>query len=125
MVNSTLTKGEGGRYTVTARLIGVNDDAGNVVTLTQNAGRDARGVREAARRGAASRRSKSLADAKACIDQRTAKPDKAAEAANKAHQDAAEPRAGRVLPGAARAGQEGAPGGGREAPAGRPPRATR
>ena len=37
VVNSTLNKGEGGRYVVTARLIGVNDDAGNVVTLAQNA----------------------------------------------------------------------------------------
>jgi len=38
VVNSTMAKGEGGRYTVTARLTGVNDDAGNVVTLAQNAG---------------------------------------------------------------------------------------
>ena len=34
--------GEGARYTVTARLAGVNDEAGNVVTLTQSARRDAR-----------------------------------------------------------------------------------
>ena len=38
LVTSTLNKGEGGRYTVTARLIGVNDDAGNVVSLTQKEG---------------------------------------------------------------------------------------
>ena len=65
MVNSTLNKGEGGRYAVTARLIGVNDDAGNVVTLTQNAERDARGVRQAARRRRCEPAVKSLADAKA------------------------------------------------------------
>ena len=79
VVNSTLNKGEGGRYTVTARLVGVNDDAGNVVTLTQNAERDAGGVRQAAGRRRCEPAVKSLADAKACIEQRTAKPDKAAE----------------------------------------------
>ena len=83
VVNSTLNKGEGGRYVVTARLIGVNDDAGNVVTLAQNANEtpEAFGKRLAA---ALQPAVKSLADAKGCIDQRTAKPDKAAEAANKA-----------------------------------------
>jgi tetratricopeptide (TPR) repeat protein len=64
-------------------LAGVNDDAGNVVTLAQNANEtpDAFGKRLA---GALEPAVKSLADAKGCIDQRTAKPDKAAEAANKA-----------------------------------------
>ena len=37
VVNSTMAKGEGGRYAVTARLTGVNDDAGIVVALAQNA----------------------------------------------------------------------------------------
>src|SRR5215210_2381713 len=37
LMSGTLTRG-GGRTTVTARLIGVNDDAGNVVTLTQPQG---------------------------------------------------------------------------------------
>ena len=45
-------RAQGNRYTVTARLTGVNDDAGNVVTLAQNAGREPAGVRQAARRGA-------------------------------------------------------------------------
>jgi tetratricopeptide (TPR) repeat protein len=83
VVNSTLNKAEGGRYTVTARLIGVSDDAGNVVTLAQNAGEtpEAFGKRLATALGPAV---KSLADAKACIDQRTAKADKAADAAAKA-----------------------------------------
>jgi tetratricopeptide (TPR) repeat protein len=83
VVNSTMAKGDGGRYTVTARLVGVSDDAGNVVTLTQKAGESpqAFGKRLAA---ALQPAVKSLPDAKACIEQRTAKPDKAAEAAAKA-----------------------------------------
>ena len=83
IVSSTLNKAEGGRFTVTARLAGVNDDAGNVITLAQNANEtpDAFGKRLAE---ALEPAVKSLADAKGCIDQRTAKPDKAAEAANKA-----------------------------------------
>jgi tetratricopeptide (TPR) repeat protein len=83
VVNSTLNKADGGRYTVTARVIGVSDDAGNVVTLTQNAGEtpEAFGKRLA---NALEPAVKSLADAKACIEQRTAKPDKAADAAAKA-----------------------------------------
>jgi tetratricopeptide (TPR) repeat protein len=83
VVNSTMAKGDGGRYTVSARLVGVSDDAGNVVTLTQNAGESpqAFGKRLAA---ALQPAVKSLPDAKACIDQRTAKPDKAAAAAAKA-----------------------------------------
>jgi tetratricopeptide (TPR) repeat protein len=83
VMNSTLNKGDGGRYTVTARLIGVSDDAGNVVTLAQNAGEtpEAFGKRLAE---ALEPAVKSMADAKACIDQRTAKADKAADAAAKA-----------------------------------------
>jgi tetratricopeptide (TPR) repeat protein len=83
VVNSTMAKGDGGRYTISARLVGVSDDAGNVVTLTQNAGESpqAFGKRLAA---ALQPAVKSLPDAKGCIDQRTAKPDKAAAAAAKA-----------------------------------------
>jgi tetratricopeptide (TPR) repeat protein len=83
VVNSTMAKGAGGRYTVTARLVGVSDDAGNVVTLAQKEGESpqAFGKRLAA---ALQPAVKSLPDAKACIEQRTAKPDKAAEAAAKA-----------------------------------------
>ncbi|MEO6055492.1 MAG: hypothetical protein ABIQ49_01505 [Gemmatimonadales bacterium] len=83
LVNSTMNKAEGGRYAVTARLIGVSDDAGNVITLTQNANETpaAFGKRLAQ---ALEPAVKSLAEAKSCIDQRTAKPDKAAEAAGKA-----------------------------------------
>jgi hypothetical protein len=38
IVTGTLSKGKDGRPSVTARLIGVNDDAGNVVTLNQDQG---------------------------------------------------------------------------------------
>ncbi len=64
-------------------LVGVNDDAGNVVTLSQNQGESpqAFGKRVAE---ALDPMVKSLPDAKACVDQRTSKPDKAADAANKA-----------------------------------------
>lgn len=83
VVNSTISKGNGGRFTVTARLVGVNDDAGNVVTVTQNPNEtpEAFGKRLA---DALQPAVKSLADSKACIEQRTAKADKAADAANKA-----------------------------------------
>ncbi len=83
LVSSTMAKGEGNRYTVTARLTGVNDDAGNVVTLNQNAGEspDAFGKRLA---DALEPATKSLPDAKGCVDQRTSKPDKAVESATKA-----------------------------------------
>ncbi|MBA3498170.1 MAG: hypothetical protein H0T86_13790 [Gemmatimonadales bacterium] len=83
LVNSTLNKAAGGRYAVTARLIGVSDDAGNVVTLAQNANEspDAFGKRLAK---ALEPAVKSLAEGKACVDQRATKPDKAAAAANKA-----------------------------------------
>jgi tetratricopeptide (TPR) repeat protein len=83
LVASTIAKGQGGRYAVTARLLGVNDDAGNVITLAQNQGESppAFGKRLAQ---ALVPMVKSLPDAKACIDQRTSKPDKAIESANKA-----------------------------------------
>ena len=61
----------------------MNDDAGNVVSLTQNPNEtpDALGKRLA---DALEPAVKSLGDAKGCIDQRAAKADKAADAANKA-----------------------------------------
>jgi tetratricopeptide (TPR) repeat protein len=83
LISSTMQKGEGNRFTVSARIAGVNDDAGNVVTLTQNPGEspEAFGKRLA---DALEPATKELEDAKACIDQRSTKPDKAVEAANKA-----------------------------------------
>jgi tetratricopeptide (TPR) repeat protein len=83
LISSTLNKGEGGGYVVTARVVGVNDDAGTVVSLAQKPGEApaALGKRVAE---ALEPAVKSLGDAKACIEQRTAKPDKAADAARKA-----------------------------------------
>jgi tetratricopeptide (TPR) repeat protein len=82
LVNSTLAKGAKG-VTVSARLTGTNDDAGNVVSLTQNPGEtpEAFGKRLAS---ALEPAVQSMDEAKACIDQRQSKPDKAAEAAQKA-----------------------------------------
>jgi tetratricopeptide (TPR) repeat protein len=82
LVNSTLSK-NANRYTVTARLTGANDDAGNVVTLTQNPGEapDAFGKRLAS---ALEPAVESMDEAKSCVEQRKSKPDKAAEAAQKA-----------------------------------------
>ncbi len=83
VVPSTLSKGQGGRYSVTARVLGVNDDAGNVATLVQQQGESpqAFGKRIAE---ALEPMVKSLPDAKSCLEQRTSKPDKAADAAQKA-----------------------------------------
>jgi tetratricopeptide (TPR) repeat protein len=83
VVTSTLNKDKGGGYVVTARLIGVNDDAGQVVTLAQKPGEtpEAFGKRLA---DALEPAVKALDDAKACIEQRTSKPDKAEDAAKKA-----------------------------------------
>jgi tetratricopeptide (TPR) repeat protein len=83
LMTGTLARGEGGRATVTARLIGVNDDAGNVVTLTQQQGQSLDDFGKKLAR-ALDPAVKSLPDAKACIDQRTSKADKAEEAAKKA-----------------------------------------
>jgi tetratricopeptide (TPR) repeat protein len=83
LMTGTLQRAQGGGTTVTARLVGVNDDAGNVVTLTrgQGQGLEAFGKKLAQALAPAV---KSLPDAKACVDQRTSKPEKAADAANKA-----------------------------------------
>jgi tetratricopeptide (TPR) repeat protein len=82
LMSGTLTRG-GGRATVTARLIGVNDDAGYVITLTQQPGQSLQDFGKKLAR-ALEPAVKSLPDAKACIDQRTSKPDKAEDAAKKA-----------------------------------------
>jgi tetratricopeptide (TPR) repeat protein len=74
---------QGGGTTVTARLVGVNDEAGNVATLTQGQGQSHEDFGKKLAQALAPA-VKSLPDAKACIDQRTSKPDKAAESANKA-----------------------------------------
>jgi tetratricopeptide (TPR) repeat protein len=83
IVTGTMAKGEGGRMSITARLIGVNDDAGNVVSLSQPQGQS---LQDFGKRIAKALEPavKSLPDAKACVDQRPTKRDKAEEAAGKA-----------------------------------------
>jgi tetratricopeptide (TPR) repeat protein len=83
IMTGTMSRGEGGRTIVTARLVGVNDDAGNVVTLTQGQGQSLEDFGKKIAR-ALEPAVKTLPDAKACIDQRTSKPDKAEDAAKKA-----------------------------------------
>ena len=83
LMSGTMTPGAGGGTTVTARLIGVNDDAGYVVTLTQQKGQTLEDFGKKLAR-ALEPAVKSLADARACVDQRTSKPDKAEAAAQKA-----------------------------------------
>lgn len=83
LVSGTLARDKGGRTTVMARLVGVNDDAGNVVQLTQQQGQTPEdfGKKLALALAPAV---KSLPDAKACVDQQATKLDKAAAAADKA-----------------------------------------
>ena len=82
LVNSTLSK-NANRFNVTARVTGTNDDAGNVATLTQNPGESpqAFGKRIAQ---ALEPAVETMDEAKSCIEQRKSKPDKAADAAQKA-----------------------------------------
>ena len=83
IVTSTLAKAQGKGYTVTARIHGVNDDAGNVVAVAQQPGENPQAFGKRAAE-ALEPMVETADEAKACIDQRTAKPDKAAEAAQKA-----------------------------------------
>lgn len=82
IVTGTMAKADGGKTSVTARLIGVNDDAGNVVVLSQDGQTPEDFGKKIAK--ALEPAVKSLPDAKACVDQSTTKPDKATDAANKA-----------------------------------------
>jgi tetratricopeptide (TPR) repeat protein len=83
LMTGTLAHGAGGRTSVTARLIGVNDEAGYVVTLTQQQGQSLEDFGKKLAR-ALEPAVKALPDARACIDERTSKPDKAEAAAQKA-----------------------------------------
>jgi cytochrome c-type biogenesis protein CcmH/NrfG len=81
LVSSAMTK-TGNQYAVQGRLAGVNDEAGSVATVPQDAlSLTDLGARVADKLELAY---KSLTDAKSCTDQRATKPDKAADAANKA-----------------------------------------
>ena len=83
MVLSSLVRGEGGRYAIETRLAGLNDDAGQVVRLTQmpNESFEDFGKRVAEALQPAFR---VLPDAKNCETLRQTEPNKAKEAASKA-----------------------------------------
>ncbi len=83
MVSSTLARADAGRYTLTARFSGLNDDAGAVVSLTQEPNQkfEDLGSKVADQFSSAV---KALEDARECINLRTARPDKAQQAAEKA-----------------------------------------
>lgn len=81
LVTSQMSKAPNGQWSMIARLAGTNDDAGNTVRLTgpgnpQALGNSAVQALEPAL--------KALDDARACMDQRATKPDKALAAAQKA-----------------------------------------
>ena len=83
LVLSNLIRGEGNRYTVEARLAGINDDAGQVVRLTQNANES---FEDFGKRVAQSLQPafRALPDARECEAKRQTEPAKAAEEAAKA-----------------------------------------
>ena len=83
IVTGTLAKANNGRPTVTARLIGVNDDAGYVITMTQDQGQSPEDFGKKIAK-ALEPAVKALPDAKECVDQQSTKPDKAGSAAEKA-----------------------------------------
>ena len=83
MVVGTLLRGEGGRYTLEARLANMNDDAGYIARSTQAPNQSFEDFGAAAG-DALTPAFRALQDAKACDNQRATMPDKAAESATKA-----------------------------------------
>lgn len=84
LLASTMTKVEGGTgYAVTARLAGLNDDAGNVVVVKQAPGQSLKQLGEAVA-DQLTPAVKSADEAKQCVDLSASKPDAAAAAAKKA-----------------------------------------
>jgi tetratricopeptide (TPR) repeat protein len=83
LVGSMLAKDQSGRYTVTSRLAGLNDDAGVVVVVAQGPGQKEEDLGTAVAEGLEGA-IKTLADARACPDQRKSAPDKAIASAKKA-----------------------------------------
>jgi tetratricopeptide (TPR) repeat protein len=83
VVISTLSHDPSGKYVVTSRLAGINDEAGNVVTITQAPGQPPAelGSKLAEGFGPAL---KAWPDAKGCVDQLKTAPVKATESAKKA-----------------------------------------
>lgn len=85
LLGTQLAQSQAGRVTVTARLIGLNDDAGTVVVTTRTDGQslDAFGGAIADQLQPVVKAAK---DAKACVDQRTTDPKKAETSARRALQ---------------------------------------
>lgn len=83
LLSSTMARGQSGNLQITARLAGLNDDAGTVVTVTQAPGQSPADLGTAVA-NEFEKTIKSAKDAKACVDQRTSDPKKAADAARRA-----------------------------------------
>ncbi len=85
LISTQLAQSQSGRVTVTARLVGLNDDAGTVVVATRSEGQalDAFGNAIADQLQPVVKAAK---DAKACIDQRTTDAKKAETSARRALQ---------------------------------------
>lgn len=83
MVSSSMVRGADGRYTIQARLAGINDDAGHVISLTQapNQSPEAFGVATA---NALLPAFRAMPEAKACMDEMATSRDRAAGEARKA-----------------------------------------
>jgi tetratricopeptide (TPR) repeat protein len=86
LVASSLTKLDGNRYRVQARLTGTSDDAGYTVVVAQAPGSNLKAFGQQIVT-TLEPALKSLDEAKACVDQRTTKPDKASEEGLKALKD--------------------------------------
>lgn len=85
LVMSTMTRDASGRYTIQARLVGINDDAGHLVTLSQAPNQSPEDFGQAAA-NALLPAFRALPDAKACLDQSASTPDRAIAEARKALQ---------------------------------------
>lgn len=83
MVGSTMTRSADGRYTIQARLAGLNDDAGHVVTLTQAPNQTFEAFGTAAA-NALLPAFRALPDAKACMDEMASNAGRASGAAERA-----------------------------------------
>lgn len=83
MVSSQLAKAEGGHYSVTARLAGLSDSAGNTFVVPQQGGQSFEAFGNSVA-DAFTPAIKSLNDSRECISQRTVSKDKALAAAKKA-----------------------------------------
>jgi tetratricopeptide (TPR) repeat protein len=83
LIVSTISKDAGGKYSVTSRLAGLNDDAGNVVTLSQAAGQAPGDLGGKVAEGFMTA-IKAWPDARACVDLSKSAPEKATVSAKKA-----------------------------------------